>query len=82
MQIEILSELKNVKNSLVVREKNTNDIVCIHYTSEIIRIGSDRSVKSLYVPSQTSSKMAKRVFEFFGNSNESWNEIKKRFDQD
>lgn len=80
--------IKAVKNSAFIREGD-GDYVALHYDSEIFRahrlidkVGA--IVTNLYVPSVTSSKMAKRCFEYvFGYIPESkeWKELKERFNQ-
>lgn len=77
--IEIINELEFVKNSIVYHEQITDRIICVHYDTEIIILDENGIVEELKIPSNTSSKMAKRVFEFFTNGSETWDQVLEKF---
>ena len=85
-QTKMINDVKAVKNSVFIQEAG-GDYVALHYDSEIFRASSDGEnyeVKNLYVPSVTSSKMAKRCYEYvFGITLEpkAWKQLKERFNQ-
>lgn len=77
-----ITDIKTVKASTVIRSDN-GDLVCLHYDSEIFRANNE-TVLNLYVPSVTSSKMAKRCYEYvFGKSPnlKEWKILKDKFDK-
>lgn len=94
---QIVQEVKPVKNSVFIKESN-GTYVGMHYDSTIFKaeIGEMEEgrvyppgypvykLTHLYVPSVTSSKMAKRCYEHvFGYipDNTEWKKIKEGFNQ-
>lgn len=92
MKTQMIQDVKAVKNSVFLRESN-GDYVALHYNSEIFRAGVQEVpygesnaivVKNLYVPSVTSSKMAKRCYEYVFShlpDAKEWKQIKESFEQ-
>lgn len=74
-----ITDITAVKNASAIMLDN-GTLVCLHYDSEIIRISAQKEVKSLYVPSVTSAKMAKRCLDYMG-VNYDWAKLKKEFAQ-
>ena len=82
INMQIVQDVKPVKNAIFVQDGNK--FTCLHYKSVILEV-VDREVTKLYVPSQTSSRMAKRCLaSIFGEKYEdkkNWLALKERFNQ-
>jgi hypothetical protein len=77
--ISPITDLKTVKNSNAFYVGN--EFICVHYSSVIFRAEKSPEgwiTTGLYVPSVTSSKMARRCVEYLGIG-EDWGQLKKRF---
>ena len=78
-----LLDIKCVKNSCVIQDE-LSMIYVFHYESEILKITKGGVIIRLYIPSVTSSKMAKRVIEHFRGKTltpKEWKKIKEDFRQ-
>ena len=77
-----IENIKLVKNSVVLKDDN-GSVICLHYNTEIFKADKDRVLINLYCPSVTSSKMAKRVYEFvFGSIPDlkEWKQLKEKYE--
>ncbi len=77
--MRIISEVKAVKNSVFIQEGNV--LSCVHYDTEIFRV-EQGILKKLYTETQTSSKMARRCYEYFMGhdiSQNEWKQLKTKF---